>query len=287
MDLRPATKLVPRAAIEQASADLAAHLPPTPLQYSRAFSARTGCHVHVKVEGIQPVRSFKVRGALNKVIRLHPDDRSKGVITASAGNHGQGVAFAALTFGIPATVYVPITANPLKVEAIRRLGATVVQVGSTYQEAADAALLAQASTGSAYVHAYDDAEVIAGQGSVAVEILNQLPEFDTVIVPIGGGGLIAGIAAYLKQSHPRVKIVGVEPRGAASMHDSLGAGRIVSLATVHTIADGLAASRPGNLTFEIARNCVDEVLLVDDDEMLQAIRLYFEWEHLLAEPGDL
>ena len=285
MDLRPATNLVPLAAIERASAHLATYLPPTPLQYSPAFSAEAGCLVHIKVEGIQPVRSFKVRGALNKVIGLHPDDRSKGVITASAGNHGQGVAFAALTFGIPATVYVPTTANPLKVEAIRRLGASVVQVGSTYQEAADAAVGAQASTGGTYVHAYDDAEVIAGQGSVAVEILRQLPDFDTVFVPIGGGGLIAGIAAYLKQVRPGLKVIGVEPRAAAGMHDSVAAGKIVSLVNVLTIADGLAASRPGHLTFEIAQKYVDEILLVEEDEMLRAIRLYFEREHLLAEPG--
>lgn len=285
MDLRATTSPIPVGAIERAAADLAVFLPPTPLQYSRAFTVKTGCHVHIKVEGIQPVRSFKVRGALNKVMRLQPDERAKGVITASAGNHGQGVAYAALTFGIPATVYVPVTANPLKVEAIRRLGATVIQAGATYQAAADEALLAQAAAGSTYVHAYDDADVIAGQGSVAVELLRDLPEFDTVLVPIGGGGLIAGIAAFLKQVRPNVKVVGVEPAGAASMHASLAAGRIVTLNDVRTIADGLAASRPGRLTFEIAEKWVDEVILVEDEEMVRAIRLYFEWEHLLAEPA--
>ena len=285
MDLRPATTSVSLAAIEQAAQDLAAYLPPTPLQYSRAFTVKTGCHVHIKVEGIQPVRSFKVRGALNKIIRLHPEERSRGVISASAGNHGQGVAYAALTFGIPATVFVPLNANPLKVEAIRRLGASVVQAGATYQDAADEALVAQAQSGATYVHAYDDADVIAGQGSVAVEIARDLPEFDTVIVPVGGGGLIAGITAYLKQMRPKVKIIGVEPSGAAGMHASIAAGKIVTLSKVQTIADGLAASRPGRLTFEIVERWVDEILLVEEDEMVRAIRLYFEWEHLLAEPA--
>lgn len=285
MNRRPATTSVSLATVEQAAEDLANHLSPTPLQYSRAFTVKTGCHVHLKVEGIQPVRSFKVRGALNRVIRLHPEERRKGVITASAGNHGQGVAYAALTFGIPATVFVPLTANPLKVEAIRRLGATVVQAGVTYQDAADEALLAGAESGATYVHAYDDADVIAGQGSVAVEIARDLAEFDTVIVPIGGGGLIAGITAYLKEARPKVKIVGVEPRGAAAMHASLAAGRIVTLTKLETIADGLAASRPGRLTFEIVQRWVDDILLVEEDEMVRAIRLYFDWEHLLAEPA--
>ncbi len=285
VDLRPATTGVSLAAIEQAAQDLAFYLPPTPLQYSRAISDRTGCQVHIKIEGVQPVRSFKVRGALNKIIHLRPNERPRGVITASAGNHGQGVAYAALTFGIPATVFMPIDANPLKVEAIHRLGAKVVHAGETYQDAADAALVAQAQSGATYLPAYDDADVIAGQGSVAVEVVRELTEFDTVIVPIGGGGLIAGITAYLKRVRPKVKIIGVEPTGAAGMHASIAAGKIVSLPKVQTIADGLAATRPGRLTFGIVQRWVDEILLVEDDEMVSAIRLYFEWEHLLAEPA--
>jgi len=285
MDLRPATTSVSLASIEAAARDLARYLPPTPLQYSRAFTVKTGCHVHLKIEGVQPVRSFKVRGALNKVIHTPPEVRSQGLITASAGNHGQGVAHAALTFGIPATVFVPLNANPLKVEAIRRLGAKVVQAGSSYQEAADAALLEQAQSGATYVHAYDDADVISGQGSVAVELARDLPDFETVIVPIGGGGLVAGIAAYLKEARPGVRVIGVEPTGAAGMHASVAAGRVVTLPAVRTIADGLAASRPGTLTFDLVRRLVDEILLVEDEEMLRAIRLYFEWEHLLAEPA--
>jgi threonine dehydratase len=268
--------------IEQAARDLAPYLRTTPLQFSRAFTSKTRCEVHLKLEGVQPIRAFKVRGALNKLIRMTAAERVHGVITASAGNHGQGVAYAALTFGVPATVYVPANANQLKIEAIKRLGARVVEHGRTYQ---DAFLEARRNQGEqTFLHAYDDADVIAGQGTVAVELLADLA-FDTVIVPIGGGGLIAGIAGYLKQRLPEVKVVGVEPVGAAGMKASLDAGHPVTLERVQTIADGLAASRPGDLCFEIAKRCVDQIVLVEEAEMLRAIRLYFEWEHLLAEPA--
>jgi threonine dehydratase len=269
--------------IDQAAVDLAPYLKPTPLQFSRAFTAKTRCEVYLKLEGVQPIRAFKVRGALNKVIRMTHAERSHGVVTASAGNHGMGVAYAALTFGIPATVYVPSNANQLKMESIKKLGARVVEHGRSYQ---DAFLEARRNQGEqTFLHAYDDADVIAGQGTVAVEILAELPAFDTVIVPIGGGGLIAGIAGYLKQRLPEVRVVGVEPVGAAGMKASLDAGHPVTLERVQTIADGLAASRPGELCFEVAQRCVDEVILVEEAEMLRAIKLYFEWEHLLAEPA--
>ncbi len=279
------TEAITPEAVEQAASDLSPHLEPTPLQYSRAFTAKAGCHVHLKIEAVQPIRAFKVRGALNKILRMHPEERAGGVITASAGNHGQGVAYAANVFRIPATVYVPETANPLKVEAIKRMGARVVQAGRSYQDAYLEAMRQQAESGATFVHAFDDPYVIAGQGSIAVELAAQLPEFDTVLVPVGGGGLIAGIATYLKGRRPGVRVVGVEPAGADALARSLAAGRVVSLDRVQTMADGLAASSPGRLPFEIARRCVDEVLIVQEEEMLRAIRLFFEWEHLLAEPA--
>jgi threonine dehydratase len=272
-------------AVEQAATELARYLSPTPLQYSRAFTAKAGCHVHIKIEGIQPIRAFKVRGALNKLAHMHPEERSVGVITASAGNHGQGVAYAAQEFGVPATVYVPESANALKVEAIKRYGARVVHAGRSYQDAYLEAVRARADSGATFVHAFDDPDVIAGQGTIGVELLQQLESFDTVLVPVGGGGLISGIALYLKARRPSVRIIGVEPAGADGLARSLAAGRIVQLAKVSTIADGLAASAPGRLCFEIARRHVDRVLIVQEDEMLRAIRLYFEWEHLLAEPA--
>jgi threonine dehydratase len=271
--------------VERAAVELRAYLPPTPLQQSRAFTDKTRSHVYLKIESIQPIRAFKVRGALNKLIRLTGEQRSAGVITASAGNHGMGVAYAAAVFSAPATVYVPETANPFKVEAIRRLGAHVIEAGRNYNGAYMEALGAQKESGATFVHAYDDPEVVAGQGTIASELLSELADFDTVLVPVGGGGLIGGIALYLKAKKPDIKVIGVEPVGADSMYRSLQAGSIVALDRVNTIADGLAASAPGELTFQLAQRYVDEVLLVEETEMLRAIRLLFEWEHLLAEPA--
>ena len=271
--------------IDQAAEDLRAYLSPTPLQYSRAFTDKARCYVHLKIESIQPIRAFKVRGALNKLIGMTAEQRAAGVITASAGNHGLGVAYAAAAFKSPATVYVPETANQFKVEAIRRFGARVIAAGRNYNGAYVEALAAQQESGATFVHAYDDPDVVAGQGTIATEILSDLEEFDSVLVPIGGGGLIGGIALYLKSKKPGIKVIGAEPVGADAMSRSLRAGSIVTLDRVSTIADGLAASTPGELTFELARKYVDEVLLVEETEMLRAIRLLFEWEHLLAEPA--
>lgn len=272
-------------AVERAAAGLGEYLAPTPLQYSRALTAKTGCHVYVKIEAVQPIRAFKVRGALNKIMHLHPEERAAGVITASAGNHGQGVAYGASVFDIPSTVFVPESANQLKVEAIKRMGGRVVAAGRSYQDAYTAAVLAQGESGATFVHAFDDAHVIAGQGSIAVELCAQLDDFDTVLVPVGGGGLLAGIATYLKSRRPQVRVIGVEPEGADGLSRSLAAGHIVTLDAVSTMADGLAASAPGRLCFEAAQRLVDGVILVGESEMLRAIRLYFEWEHLLAEPS--
>jgi threonine dehydratase len=277
--------VVTPADVERAAAELRPYLSPTPLQYSRAFTEKARCHVHLKIESIQPIRAFKVRGALNKLIRMTGEQRAAGVITASAGNHGLGVAYAAATFKAPATVYVPEAANQFKVEAIRRLGARVVAAGRNYSGAYAEAAAAQKDGGATFVHAYEDPDVVAGQGTIATELLSDLEDFDTVLVPIGGGGLIGGIALYLKSRKPAIKVIGVEPSGADAMSRSLRSGTIVTLDRVSTIADGLAASAPGELTFDLARRYVDEVILVEEVEMLRAIRLLFEWEHLLAEPA--
>jgi threonine dehydratase len=288
---RPSTARLPvtAEAIEAAAGALGAHLPPTPLQYSRAFTAKAGCHVYVKIEGVQPTRSFKVRGALNKLIRMPAEQRAAGVITASAGNHGQGVAYAAQTFGVPATVYVPDNANDLKVQAIRRLGSRVVHFGRSYNEAYLESRRAQEAGGATFVHAFDDPDVVAGQGTVAVELLRQLDALaagaDTILVPVGGGGLVSGISLYVKERRPGVQVIGVEPDGADALTRSLEAGRLVTLDRVTTMADGLAASAPGPLTLRIAQEHVDGMVRVAESEMLRAIRLFFEWEHLLAEPA--
>jgi threonine dehydratase len=271
--------------VAEAALALRRYLPVTPLQQSFALTEKVGCPVFLKIETTQPTRSFKVRGALNRVLHLSPEERRAGVISASAGNHGQGVAYAARTFDLPATVYVPIGANEGKVTAMRRLGARVVAHGRTFNDANLEALRVAATTGAAFVHAYDDPEVVAGQGTAGLELLEQLPDLDTVICPIGGGGLISGIATYLKARRPEVRIVGVEPSGAAAMHASHRAGRLVVLDRVETMADGLAASTPGPLTFAVCEALVDEVLLVEEPELLRAVRVLLQWEHLLAEPG--
>ena len=288
---RPGTQHLPVTvdAIERAAIELRPHLPPTPLQYSRAFTAKAGCHVYLKIEAVQPTRSFKVRGALNKLLRMAPAERAAGVITASAGNHGQGVAYAAHSFHVPATVYVPDNANALKVQAIKRLGSRVVHYGRSYNEAYLEARRAQEAGGATFVHAFDDPDVVAGQGTLAVELVQQLEEqltdADTVLVPVGGGGLISGVSRYLKARRPGIQVVGVEPAGADALTRSLAEDRLVTLERVDTIADGLAASAPGPLTLSMARAFVDRMITVEESEMLRAIRLSFEWEHLLAEPA--
>ncbi len=271
--------------VEEAAHALRRYLAVTPLQQSFALTEKAGCPVFLKIETTQPTRSFKVRGALNRVLHLAADERRAGVISASAGNHGQGVAYAARTFDIPATVYVPVGANEGKVASMRRLGARVVEHGRTFNDANLEALRVAAATGAAFVHAYDDPEVVAGQGTVGLELLEQLPDLDTVLCPIGGGGLISGIAVHLKARRPGVRIVGVEPSGAAAMHASHRAGHPVVLDRVDTMADGLAASTPGALTFAIAEAFVDELLLVGEPELLRAVRVLMQWEHLLVEPG--
>ncbi len=271
--------------VAEAAHALRRYLPVTPLQQSFALTEKVGCPVFLKIETTQPTRSFKVRGALNRVLHLGPEERRAGVISASAGNHGQGVAYAARTFDLPATVYVPIGANEGKVTAMRRLGARVVAHGRTFNDANLEALRVAATTGAAFVHAYDDPEVVAGQGTAGLELLEQLPDLDTVICPIGGGGLISGIAIHLKARRPEVRIVGVEPSGAAAMHASHRAGQLVVLDRVETMADGLAASTPGPLTFAVCEALVDELVLVEESELLRAVRVLLQWEHLLAEPG--
>jgi threonine dehydratase len=271
--------------IRDVAAALRRHLPRLPLQHSQSLSHKVGTHVYLKAESFMPTRTFKVRGALNRILNLSPAERAAGVISASAGNHGQGVAYGALLFGIPATVVVPERANQAKVDAMRRLGAKVISAGRNYNAAYDEAMRLHHLGHATYVHAFDDPDVVAGQGTVGLEIHEDEPELDTVMVPIGGGGLISGVAAYLKQVKPSIRVIGVQPRGAPSMRLSLDAGEPVVVSAVRTIADGLATMRPGDLTFALVQRYVDDVVLVGEEEILRAIRVLFEWEHVLAEPA--
>ena len=258
----------------------------TPLERAPKLSARMDNEVWLKREDLQPIFTFKLRGAYNKLASLSDDERSRGVIAASAGNHAQGVALAARQLGVEALVVMPETAPRIKVEAVERLGAEVVLAGESYDGARERAEVLAAETGRVFVPPFDDVDVIAGQGTIAMEIVRQHSEpFDAVFVEVGGGGLIAGISAYIKTLWPHTRIVGVEPDDTPTLHASLAAGERVVLDHVGTFADGVAVKQIGVEPFRIARECVDEVVLVTDDEICAAIKDVFEDTRSIAEPA--
>lgn len=252
--------------------------PPTPLLAAPRLSARLGREVWIKLESTTPIRAFKLRGAL---VKLEALPAARGVITASAGNHGLAVSWAARAHGKPATVVVPETANPQKVEAMRGLGAEVLAHGHDYQAALEHSLVLAEQRGLVSVHAYDDPWIIAGQGTLALE----LPEVDTLVASIGGGGLIAGLAVAWKARRPGGRLVGVEPVGADAMARSLEAGHVVTLDEVRTIADGLGARRPSALTLRLTRAGIDTVVRVEDAALMHALRVLLDDERLIAEPA--
>ena len=258
----------------------------TPLERAPKLSSRLGCEVWLKREDLQPVFSFKLRGAYNKLASLAPEERARGVIASSAGNHAQGVALAARRLGIQALIVMPETAPRIKVDAVERLGAEVLLAGSSYDEAKDKAEALAAERGTVLIPPYDDEHVIAGQGTVGMEIVRQQGEpFDAIFVSVGGGGLIAGIAAYIKALWPETRIVGVEPEDTPTLHAALAAGERVVLESVGIFADGVAVKQIGAEPFRIARECVDEVLLVSTDEICAAIKDIFEDTRSIAEPA--
>jgi len=257
----------------------------TALEHAPKLSARVGHEVWLKREDTQPVFSFKLRGAYNKIASLTPDQRSAGVVAASAGNHAQGVALAASRFGCRAVIVMPKTTPEIKVEAVRALGGEVILEGDNYDEAAAFALTYCLDGGMTYVHPYDDPDVIAGQGTVALEILRQLPDFDAVFVPIGGGGLIAGIGSVIKALRPATWIIGVEPEDAASMKAALEHGSPVELDHVGRFADGVAVKKVGALTFKIGKEVIDEIVTVSNDEICGAIKEIFEDRRAIVEPA--
>ena len=258
----------------------------TPLDMAPILSGRLGNRVMIKREDLQPVFSFKIRGAYNKICRLSSEQRAKGVIAVSAGNHAQGVALAATHLGIESLIVMPKTAPGIKVDSTRRFGAEVVLHGNFFDETKTHAETIIEERGMVLIPPYDDPDVIAGQGTVAMEILRQHPEpVHAVFVPIGGGGLIAGMAAYIKSLWPEIKVVGVEPEDAATMHDALEAGRPVELEHVGIFADGVAVKQIGDEPFRIAQTCVDEVILVNTDEICAAIKDIYDDTRSIAEPS--
>ncbi|HEV2703205.1 MAG TPA: threonine ammonia-lyase, biosynthetic [Steroidobacteraceae bacterium] len=258
----------------------------SPLEAAPRLSRRLGNQVLLKREDLQSVFSFKLRGAYNKIAHLSESAARRGVICASAGNHAQGVALAAQRRGVPATIVMPLTTPQIKVQAVMDLGGEVVLHGDGYDAAFDKAQELVRERNLVYVHAFDDPDVIAGQGTIAVELLRQCGgDVDAVFVPVGGGGLIAGIAVYIKYLYPRVRVVGVEPTDANAMYESLQAGKRVILERVGLFADGVAVKRVGEENFALARQFVDEVVLVNTDEMCAAIQDIFEETRTIVEPS--
>jgi threonine dehydratase len=258
----------------------------SPLEEAPRLSRRLVNRVLLKREDLQPVFSFKLRGAYNRIAHLSESAARRGVVCASAGNHAQGVALAARHRGITAVVVMPQTTPYIKVQSVIDLGAEVVLHGDDYDSALEQASHLERARNLLFVHPFDDPDVIAGQGTIAVEILRQTGgELDAIFVPVGGGGLLAGIAVYVKYLYPGVKIIGVEPRDAAGMHESLKAGRRVTLERVGIFADGVAVRRVGEETFALCRGHVDEILLLDTDEICAAIQDVFEDTRSIVEPA--
>jgi len=257
----------------------------TPLEGSRWLSARVGGPVHLKCENLQRAGSFKIRGAYVRIARLSAEERSRGVVAASAGNHAQGVALAASLLGIKATVYMPHGAPLPKIAATQAYGAEVRFAGTVIEEALAAAEAYAEATGAAFIHPFDHPDIVAGQGTVGLEILEQCPEVRTVLACTGGGGLVSGIALVLKSVRPDVRVVGVQAEGAAAFPPALAAGAPLTLGAMATMADGIAVGRPGELTFRIVRELVDEVLTVSEEALSKALLLCLERAKLVVEPA--
>ena len=255
----------------------------TPIDYSHTFSDMTGAEVHLKMENFQRTGSFKIRGATNRIMTLSEADREKGVVTASAGNHAQGVALAASRSGVDSKIVMPEYAPISKIKATQSYGAEVVLHGQDYNEAAEKAHEIEREEDRTYVHAFDDEKVMAGQGTIGLEIVDDLPSLETILVPIGGGGLISGVATAIKGRKPDVRVIGVQAEGASSVAQSLQKGEIHERDSVETIADGIATRRVGDRPFEVIRERVDEVVTVSDPEIAMALTYVLERGKTLVE----
>lgn len=269
--------------VREASVILKKYLPPSPLLYNPWMSATYGCEIYLKLENMQPIGSFKIRGATNKIAHLTAPEKKKGVIAASAGNHAQGVAWGARELGVKATIVMPKGAPIVKVQNTESLGAEVILAGDSYDEAFDAALKLAKKTGKVLIHAFDDADVIAGQGTLGLELLEQMPEIDAIVCSVGGGGLLAGISIVMETLSPKTKIYAAQAKGAPSMAMSLKKGRPVALDRVETFADGIAVGTTRKTTFDILRKSVDKMLLADDESIAAAILTLAEKAKVVSE----
>ncbi|ABR49532.1 threonine dehydratase [Alkaliphilus metalliredigens QYMF] len=286
LNQNPLPQLQPLTAsldFQEAKKRLSGVLKETKLIYSPVFSQEFCNEVYIKPENLQITGSFKIRGAYNKIAKLTLKQKQDGLIASSAGNHAQGVAYAAKELGVEATIVMPNTAPLVKVEATKSYGANVVLWGDCYDEAYAKACQLQKKYGYTFIHPFDDLDVIEGQGTLALEILEELPDADCLLVPIGGGGLISGIAAAAKAINPNIKIIGVEPEGAKAMKVSVDCNKLTHLDSVHTIADGVAVQKPGDLTFPIIQDLVDEIITVSDLDIMEAFILLLEKHKLVGE----
>ncbi len=255
----------------------------TPLFFTSTYSDKCGCKIYLKCENKQKTGAFKLRGAYNKLVCLTEEEKSKGVIASSAGNHAQGVAYAATAFGVKSTIVMPLTAPQAKIQATRGYGAEVIQAGQVYDECYAKAVEVQKETGATFLHPFNDVEVMAGQGTIGLEILEDLPEADVVLVPIGGGGLIAGIATALKSIKPEIRVIGIQPEIIASTKASLEKGEVVTLPGAKSLADGISVSTPGNECFKYIKKYVDDVITVSEEEIAFAMFNLMERSKLVAE----
>lgn len=259
----------------------------TNLIQSDFFSQTTGNRVYLKPENLQLTGAYKIRGAYYKISTMSEEEKQKGLITASAGNHAQGVAYAARKFGVPATIVMPVSTPLLKVNRTKSLGAEVILHGNVYDEACDKALELAAEHGYTFVHPFDDLDVATGQGSIAMEIVKELPTVDTILVPVGGGGLATGVSTLAKMLNPKIHVIGVEPAGANCLQVSLREGKVTTLDKVDTIADGTAVKTPGENIFPYLQQNLDDIITIEDDELIVAFLDVLENHKLLVENSGL
>ena len=269
--------------IERAGERLAEVIKPTPLVRSDFYSSEYGCDIWLKPENMQVTGSFKIRGAYNKIASLDKQELKKGIISASAGNHAQGVAFSAEKKGVKATIVMPSTTPLLKVEATKAFGSEVVLHGDVYDESFEKAIELSHQKGKTFIHPFDDYHVICGQGTLAREILDELPDTDEIICPIGGGGLISGILLYAKAVNPKVKVIGVIPEGSPAIKESLEKGKVYHEKNIYTCAEGVAVKQPGDLTFAIIKEHLDELVTVSERDIMENILLMMEKHKYVTE----
>ena len=272
---------------EEAAAKVKEVTQETKLIYSSYFSDMTGNKVYLKPENMQRTGAYKVRGAYYKISTLSDEERNKGLITASAGNHAQGVAYAAHKYGVKAVIVMPTTTPLIKVERTKSYGAEVILHGDVYDEACAHALALAEEKGYTFIHPFDDPAVATGQGTIAMEIIKELPTVDYILVPIGGGGLCTGVATLAKLLNPKIKVIGVEPAGANCMQESLKEGKVVTLPSVNTIADGTAVKRPGDLLFPYIQINVDDIITIGDSELIVAFLDMVENHKMIVENSGL